>query len=252
MIKFDLNRDNLTFIGLVVIVFLLLGQCSRNATLVDEVNRLEQEVSVGEANIMASFDSIEIVKQRNGIMIGEVSAYQMSNLQLIKTNKQLANDYSKALNLNKKLKDVNTLLKAELVEKDSIIFNGSLNSDSTFTITDSADYGDENVRYVFVNGKLVDNQISGIINIEQRVKLYLSIQDIDGKKSLKLSTKYPFEDLQLQGISLIDTELNTYRKKGRWNISAGVGIGLTPSQAGLAVSPMLGVTLGYSPKWLQF
>ena len=103
MIKFDFNRDNLTFIGLVIVVLLLLGQCSSNASLREEINRLEEEVTVTENNLIASQDSVEIERKKNGTMIGEISAYQLTNDQLIKTNKQLANGYAKALDLNKKL-----------------------------------------------------------------------------------------------------------------------------------------------------
>lgn len=253
MIKLELNRDNLTFIGLVIVVLLLLGQCSSNASLREEINRLEEEVTVTEANLMASLDTVEITRKKNGTMLAEISIYQLSNEQLLKTNKKLASDYSNALDLNKKLKGVNTLLRAELADKDSIIFNSNLNSDSTFAFADSADYGDGNVRYIWVNGKLVDTKVIGEINIEQRVTLWAAIEEKDGLRNLKLSTKYPFDNLDLQGVSLINAELNNYRKKSRWNVNFGVGLGLIPSgQTGLSASPMVGIMLGYSPKWLQF
>ena len=253
MIKLELNRDNLTFIGLVIVVLLLLGQCSSNASLREEINRLEEEVTVTEANLMASLDTVEITRKKNGTMLAEISIYQLSNEQLLKTNKKLASDYSNALDLNKKLKGVNTLLRAELADKDSIIFNSNLNPDSTFAFADSADYGDGNVRYIWVNSKLVDTWVIGEINIEQRVTLWAAIEEKDGLRNLKLSTKYPFDNLDLQGVSLINAELNNYRKKSRWNVNFGVGLGLIPSgQTGLSASPMVGIMLGYSPKWLQF
>ena len=253
MIKLELNRDNLTFIGLVIVVLLLLGQCSSNASLREEINRLEEEVTVTENNLVASQDTVEIIRKKNGTMLAEISAYQLTNDQLIKTNKKLATDYAKALDLNKKLKGVNTLLKAEIADKDSIIFNSTLNADSTFSFTDSVDYGDGNYRYIWVNGKLVDTQVSGTIDIEQKIRLWAAIEEKNGLKSLKLSTKYPFDDVDLQGISLINDELNVYRKKSRWNINFGVGLGIVPSgQTGLAVMPTVGIMLGYSPKWLQF
>ena len=253
MIKLELNRDNLTFIGLVIVVILLLGQCSSNASLREEINRLEEEVTVTENNLVASQDTVEIIRKKNGTMLAEISAFQLTNDQLIKTNKQLATDYAKALDLNKKLKGVNTLLRAEIADKDSIIFNSTLNADSTFAFADSVDYGDGNYRYIWVNGKLVDTQVSGTIDIEQKIRLWAAIEEKDGLKSLKLSTKYPFDDIDLQGISLINDELNVYRKKSRWNINFGVGLGIVPSgQTGLAVMPTVGVMLGYSPKWLQF
>jgi len=253
MIKFDFNRDNLTFIGLVIVVLLLLGQCSSNASLREEINRLEEEVTVTENNLVASQDSVEIERKKNGTIIGEISAYQLTNDQLIKTNKQLANDYAKALDLNKKLKNVNVLLRAELAEKDSIIFNSTLSADSSFAFADSADYGDGNTRYITVSGKIDSNNVSGKINIVQNIRLWAAIEENNGLKSLKLSTKYPFDSLDLQGISLINKELNVYRKKSHWNVNAGIGLGIVPNgQTGLAITPTVGIMLGWSPKWLQF
>ena len=253
MIKLELNRDNITFIGLVIVVLLLLGQCSSNASLRDEIKGLKGQVTLGEANLMASQDSVEIERQRNGNMIAEISAFQMTNEQLVKTNKKLASDYAKALGLNKKLKGVNSLLKAEIADKDSVIFNSNLNPDSTFSFADSTDYGDGNYRYIWINGKLIDTKVTGVIDIEQKITLWSSIEEKDGKKSLKLSTKYPFDEINLQGISLVNAELNAYNKKSRWNINFGVGLGVIPNgTTGLAVTPTVGVMLGWSPKWLQF
>jgi len=253
MIKFDLNRDNLTFIGLVVVVLLLLGQCSSNASMREEINRLEEEVTVTENNLKASLDTVEIVRKKNGTILAEISAFQLTADQLNKTNKKLVTDYTKALDLNKKLKGVNTLLKAEIANKDSIIFNSTLNADSTFSFADSVDYGEGNYRYIWVNGRLMNTQVSGTIDIEQKIKLWAAIEEKDGLRKLKLSTKYPFDDFDLQGISLINDELNIYRKKSRWNINFGFGLGIVPSgQTGLAVTPTVGVMLGYSPKLLQF
>ena len=219
----------------------------------EEINRLEEEVTVTENNLVASQDSVEIERKKNGTIIGEISAYQLTNDQLIKTNKQLANDYAKALDLNKKLKNVNVLLRAELAEKDSIIFNSTLSADSSFAFADSADYGDGNTRYITVSGKIDSNNVSGKINIVQNIRLWAAIEENNGLKSLKLSTKYPFDSLDLQGISLINKELNVYRKKSHWNVNAGIGLGIVPNgQTGLAITPTVGIMLGWSPKWLQF
>ena len=57
MIKLDLNRDNLTFIGLVVMVLLLLGQCNRAARLDSEIIVLKTDLNVANANRVYPFQS---------------------------------------------------------------------------------------------------------------------------------------------------------------------------------------------------
>lgn len=253
MIKFELNRDNLTFIGLVIVVLLLLGQCSSNASLRDEIKVLKTEVTTANSNLTASQDSVEVEKKRNGYLQAEINSYEISAQDLKKVNAKLVKDYANALSLNRNLKDVNVLLRAELSKKDSILASGKIGPDSTFTLVDNKDYGDGSYRNIKVAGKIQDSTVNGTITLDQSIRLWMSIEKKDGLNVLKLSTKYPFDNFDIQGIDLINKEMNTYKKKSRWNISAGVGLGIVPNgQTGLAVMPTVGIMLGYSPKLLQF
>ena len=60
------------------------------------------------------------------------------------------------------------------------------------------------------------------------------------------------DDIKIEGIDLINNELNTYKKKSRWNVNFGIGMGLYPNNGTVTPAPFVGVVLGYSPKWLQF
>jgi hypothetical protein len=253
MIKFDLNRDNLTFIGLVIVVLLLLGQCSRNATLNQKIDDITTELNASNANVAAANDTVEVYKNRKGFLEAEIKAYQISADGLKKANAKLVKDYATALSLNKNLKNVNALLRAELKDKDSLLAQGAIMPDSTFILIDNQDYGDENYRNIKVAGKIQDSTVTGTITIDQSIRLWMAVEDIKGVKSLKLSTKYPFNSFDIQGIDLVNKDLNTYQKKSRWTVSAGVGLGIVPNgTTGLAVTPTVGIILGWSPKWLQF
>ena len=253
MIKLELNRENLSFITLIVLVLLLLGQCSSNASLRDEIKSLKAEVNTSNSNLLASQDSVEVEKNRNGYLQAEINSYEISVDDLKKVNAGLVKEYTTALSLNRNLKNVNTLLRAELGRKDSIIASGIISSDSTFTLTDNQDYGDGSYRNIKVSGKINDSIVDGTITLDQNIRLWMAIEKKDGLNTLKLSTRYPFDNFDIQGIDIINTELNTYKKKSRWTISAGVGLGIVPSgQTGLAVMPTVGVMLGWSPKLLQF
>lgn len=253
MIKLELNRENLTFITLVIVVLLLLGQCSSNASLKEEIATLKTEVNTANSNLVASQDKVEVEKKRNGYLQAEVTSYEISVSDLKKVNAKLVKEYANALSLNKNLKDVNVLLRAELAKKDSILASSAIRSDSTFTLVDNKDYGDGSYRNIKVDGKINSSTVDGIITLDQSIRLWMSIEKKDGLNTLKLSTKYPFDSFDIQGIDLINKEMNTYKKKSRWNISAGVGLGIVPNgQTGLAVMPTVGIMFGYSPKLLQF
>mgnify|MGYP001095220396 CR=1 FL=1 len=253
MIKLDLNRDNLTFIGLVVMVLLLLGQCNRAARLDSEIIVLKTDLNVANANTLAAMDSVEVIVNKNGYLQADIQSYQMTNTELLSKNAKLANEYAKALSLNKKLNNVNSLLRADLENKDSLLFYANINADSTFTFKDSADYGDGNSRSIILKGKIADGSINGNLSVYQTIRLWTAVEEKEGIKTLKLSTKYPMDALDIQGIQLINKELNTFQKKSRWNINFGVGVGVVPNATtGIAVTPFVGATLGWSPKWLQF
>jgi len=253
MIKFDFNRDNLTFIGLVIVVLLLLGQCSRNATLNQKIDEITVELNASNANIAAANDTVEVYKNRKGFLEAEIKTYQISAEGLKNANAKLTKDYVSSLSLNRNLKNVNSLLRAELRDKDSILANGTLMPDSTFILSDNQDYGDGSYRNIKVTGKIQDSTVNGTITLDQSIRLWMAVEDIKGVKSLKLATKYPFDNFDIQGIELVNKDLNTYQKKSRWNISAGIGLGVVPNgTTGLAVTPTVGIMLGWSPKWLQF
>ena len=117
---------------------------------------------------------------------------------------------------------------------------------------DSANYGDDNTRVVQIDGKINDGQVQGNLTIKQTITLMAVLENEDGVNSMRLSTKYPFDNMNIQGINLINKELNIYKKKSRWNVNFGLGYGIYQSGSILRVTPFVGATLGYSPKWLQF
>ena len=253
MIKFEFNRDNLTFIGLVIVVLLLLMQCGRNASLNEQLDQLETQINISTNNLQAANDTVEVYKNKNGYLNAEISTYKISAEELKKVNAGLIKKYTDALSLNKKLKNVNSLLMAEVSDKDSIIASTVLNVDSTFVLEDRQDYGDGNYRNIMVKGKLNNGQVNSVIEFDQKIKLLLAVEEVKGKSSLKLATKYPFDNFDIEGIDLVNTRMNQDTKKGRWNVNFGVGIGLVPSgSTGLILVPGVGVQLGWSPKWLQF
>ena len=252
MINVTINKDWIPFIVIAALAFVLLGQCSSNSALREDVKVLEVQVENERANYEAAHDSVEIYRNANGYLEAEIKTYVSTAEQLEVQNERLLKKYRKALNLNKDLEGVNLLLSSEIKLKDSLLISSTINADSTFMFKDSADFGDNNTRVVTLNGLIDSNQITGKLSIYQTISLLAALEKEDGVNRMRISTKYPFDDIKIEGIDLINNELNTYKKKSRWNMNFGVGYGIYPVDGSMRATPFVGVVFGYSPKWLQF
>lgn len=252
MINININKDWIPFIVIAVLAFLLLGQCSTNSALREDKANLKQEIVNAKSNLEAAQDSVEIYKTENGYLEAEIKIYVASGEDLADDYSSMVKKYQRVLRLNKKLEGVNALLSSEIELKDSLLIAANINPDSTFTFVDSVDYGDNNTRIVTLEGKIDSTQVTGKLSIYQTLTLLTALETEDGYNRMRISTKYPFNDINIEGIDLINNELNTYKKKSRWNVNFGVGLGLYPNDGFVSPAPFVGVTLGYSPKWLQF
>ena len=252
MINININKDWIPFIVIAALAFVLLGQCSANSALRDDKKELKLEIANAKSNLEASQDSVEIYKTENGYLEAEIKIYVASSEELSENYSDMVKKYQRVLRLNKKLEGVNALLSSEIKLKDSLLFASNIMSDSTFTFVDSVDYGDNNTRVVTLDGKIDSANVTGKISIYQTLTLLTALETEDGYNRMRISTKYPFDDINIEGIDLINNELNTYKKKSRWNMNFGVGLGLYPNDGFVSPAPFIGVTLGYSPKWLQF
>lgn len=252
MINININKDWIPFIVIAALAFVLLGQCSANSALRDDKKELKLEIANAKSNLEASQDSVEIYKTENGYLEAEIKIYVASSEELSEDYSDMVKKYQRVLRLNKKLEGVNALLSSEIKLKDSLLFASNIMSDSTFTFVDSVDYGDNNTRVVTLDGKIDSANVTGKISIYQTLTLLTALETEDGYNRMRISTKYPFDDINIEGIDLINNELNTYKKKSRWNMNFGVGLGLYPNDGFVSPAPFIGVTLGYSPKWLQF
>lgn len=252
MINININKDWIPFIVIAALAFLLLGQCSTNSALREDKANLKQEIVNAKSNLEAAHDSVEIYKTQNGYLEAEIKVYVASSEELANDYSGMVKKYQRVLRLNKKLEGVNALLSSEIELKDSLLIAAQINPDSTFRFVDSVDYGDNNTRVVTLEGKVDSAQVTGKLSIYQTLTLLTALETQDGYNRMRISTKYPFNDINIEGIDLINNELNKYKKKSRWNVNFGVGLGLYPNDGFVSPAPFVGVTFGYSPKWLQF
>jgi len=250
---------------ILVLIILMMGQCSRISGLKAERSALETKITRVENNILASNDSVVFYKNKQDYYISQISGFEKTKQELLDDKEQTYKKYVDALDLNKKLKGVNNLLKTQITTKDSIInsmMTVTNNSDGTSTINlaDNKDFGDNNWRR-FKGSVLVKRQgdtlsaLSSNFLYEQNIMLYSSLETIDGRKKIKIATKYPGINFNtIENISVIEDELNKVSKdkKMKFGVSMGVMYGATVIGNQVYLAPMFGVGFTITPKWLQF
>lgn len=262
----DKNRGLITFILGALFVLLFLKQCNKISDLKQEVKTANQTAQREVNNINAGLDSVRYYKNKNGKLVAEIKGYEFDVVNLREDQKKMILKYQTALNLNKKLNGVNTLLMVDLGLKDSLIANlrqSKIDSLTTKIDFDRADdFGNGNSRTfkgsVYVKRNYLTNELTAsnpLFVFDQKIKLVAAVDESTGVQQLKITTDYPglsFNDIE--NISLINTKLNQkLEKKAGWSIGLGFGVGacLTPGQV-VAFGPTVGLHAIWSPKWLRF
>lgn len=262
-----LTKTDILYIGLIVFILLFLHQCNSNASLKREIKQVEVVANRELNNYKASQDTIRIERNKNGELVAQKLAYEFDINSLTESNRKAIADYQKSLNLNKDIKNINSLLRAEIKLRDSIINSkGSVvvTSDSTSTINFSDTKNWDKYNWRRFNGTidvLRSKETNGLsvtsskFNYEQGIELKAAILNENGVNSLKITTPYPgIEFTNIENINLVNDKLNQKNeKKAGWSVGIGVGYGLnlTPNSV-ITVGPQIGIGLMWSPKWLRF
>ena len=259
------NKSTLGFVLGVLFVLLFLRQCEQTEKLKRDLKTTQETSDRNFNNYLASKDSIEIYKTGTGELISTIRSYEFDIINLKDDQKDMIKKYTNALNLNKDLNEVNTLISAELAIKDSLLASTSVvEIDSTtseikynkFDIFSKGNTrtltGSSTVR--FSGGKFYIIGESQF-NIDQTLSLNAKIENEEGSNRLKLSTTYPGLIISdIENINLINTKLNQrYEKKSGWSIGIGVGYGINlNNNQVISTGPSIGLGVYWSPKFLRF
>lgn len=246
---------------ILVLIILLMHQCNRTGKIKAINKGLEKKVERVAANVIAGQDSIRYYKNENDYLVSEISAYEFTAEELKNNANDLYAKYEDALGDIKKLERVNQLLSTEISIKETDTVYAFIESDSVLYFNDSTDYGDGNWRKW--NSKISlfekDNKLTGALNsfsYEQGIKLYSSVEEVKGIKKINIATKYPGLTFNsIEGISLIEDEINKAKEdnKSRVRLGLGVGYGLTFTTGNLVYhGPQVGLFLTYTPKLFNF
>ena len=106
-----------------------------------------------------------------------------------------------------------------------------------------------------LNNDEIIHRLDDKFDIKQNIKLYASIDESNGYKQVKMASSYPgLNVLDIENINLINNKLNEVpKKRDRWVMGVGVGYGVSlVNGSTLSLSPWIGASLLWTPKWLQF
>lgn len=262
--QFFSKKSLVIFIAGALFILLFLRQCNKIDDLKRQVEIVKEDSNRNLNNYLASKDSIRVLEAKNGNLISEKRSFEFDLANLQKDQKDLLAKYKGALNLNRDLNRINSLLAADIKIKDSLLARTtSIQIDSLTTRLDFKrfdDFGKGNSRNL-LGSMYVRKTPTGIdysdatFNITQTINLLAAIENVDGADQLKISTAYPGLTFgNIENINLINTRLNQKPvKKGGFAIGFGVGYGINlNNNQVISTGPSIGLGLYYSPKWLRF
>lgn len=260
-----LTKTDILYIGLIIFILIFIQQCNLNSKLKKEIESTKTISDRNLNNYKASLDTIKFIRNREGLLIAEKLAYVYDINLLTSENKTQLEKYINALQLNKKLKGVNSVLSVELKIKNQIVNSKSeVNqlSDSLYSLSfsDSINWDKYNWRRfnstidIQTNNKQV-SIIKSNFNWQQGIELKTAIITENGINSLRVTSSHPdVEFTNIENINLINDKLNQKQtKKAGWSIGVGGGFGTNlSSNQNVTISPYIGVGIYWSPKWLRF
>ena len=262
-----ITKTDILYIGLIIFILISIYQCDSNDKLNQEIELTQEIANRNYNNLKASQDTIKFERNKNGELIAIKLAYEFDINELTSENKKIIEKYQKSLGFNKDLKGVNSLLRAEIRVKDSIINAHSSivnTSDSTATISISDEKNWDKYNWRRFNGTvdvLRDTKTNNIkvvsnhFNIEQGIELKAAIINDRGINRLKITSPSPgVLFTNIENINLINSKLNKKNeKKSGWSVGAGIGYGINlNNNQGISVGPSINVGLIWSPEWLRF
>ena len=253
-------KDIIWFVIVLIIVFVLMSQCSSK-------NKLENEVDILTNNTYALSDSIRNYKDELGNMVAEKHALQLSQDEMEKTIGELKKkntEYVSYINTNIGLKD--TIYVEKVVYKD-VVIDTITNTESGTIHLEKNDQFNKSKRYISANipytVKYPSNLTVGNSEfvVEQNIFVEGTItRDNKTKETMfYLKTDYPGVSFN-SGNAIVATNGKQYDRDARKRHGIGISIGPSfgyyyfyPTQS---FKPAVGlsITIGYTftPKAFQW
>ena len=277
-----LNKDNLNkaypvvtsrgfmLLCIAVLLLLFLKQCN-------ETSHAETEAKREHNNYMAMSDSVRTIKNANGILVQEKSAFEIKVSELTRDQKKIIEQLN--LKSNGKGNTPKTVIQIVTEYRDNIVgipsriskdpngkdyidfkyapeFPGknklSISGKTSYSLSLSRDPKDSSKYISSINPGTTD------LSIEQNIEISTGLYRDPKTKRLmtRVSTTYP--NLTFNEINSFDItdnkETKQVLKSARKNFGVGFnfGLGMVGNSTGIGPGFYMGVGLHYSPKFLQF
>lgn len=259
------NKGLIKYLILGILVFLLLKQCNQTQNLKTEIKQVETVANRYYNNLLASQDSIQTFKNKQGDLVSQISSFEFEVNTLSKENKKLLRSYQNVIHVNEKLKDINTAISTKLKISDSLINTQSKityqNNDSIkIELNDYKKWDKYNWRRFDTTIQLLKNDSMFNVNrsnivLKEALSLKMAILKVDGLNELRISTPHPnVKFTQIENINLVNDKLNpALQKPKNWGIGVGIQYGLNLNNEQIInTGPAIGIGIYYSPSWLRW
>jgi hypothetical protein len=274
-----MRRDLYYFIGIAILALLLFRTCNVESSLKKEIENKDKEIARIESNLLAERDSVETYRSKNGSLVAEISAFQITEKELKEKYAYLFKEWEREKN---KPPRIIIEPRIEIREKivDFAVFDKQNGKEGTIYFSSDTSYSDGNYRKI--SGSLPfrlnyfsknDSSLLGFDTLKNYAKVYPGNIEINnttgislitglrknkqtGRPEIWAETKYPGVTFtSLKGADIISDEVSkktarSFRKE--FAIGVHFGYGANFSTDGLRYGFNMGVGLNYSPRWLQF
>ena len=254
---------------IVIMILLFLKQCGETA-------HMEAEAKREHNNYLASLDSVRIIKNENGHLIQEKSAYELKASELSKSQKDLihqlglkssgrGNTPNSVINIVTEIRD--SVKIASTIVKDpngdesiNFLHNPLMPGNNRLKITGKTPYTISIHVDPLDSTKYIATILPGLtaLNLEQNIDITTGIyRDPKTKRMMtRVTTTYPgltFSDINSFDITdNADTRNALKAARKEFGLGIQLGYGISGSPAGLLPGFYIGFGVHYSPRFLQF
>jgi len=265
------KRNDKYGIGLIaLLIAVLFLQCNQSRRLKRDLQLEKEKVEREINNNKAAEDSLRLVRLENGDLATTIRSYEFDIQNLKEKEKELLRKYDDLTAGYKKLRGINSLIKAdlELTEKILAETQATFINDTTIALTFSEYdiFSEGNTRMISGTSALSISQldkprlISTDIQLDQTIRLKALIDDLEEGPSLVIATDYPgititdIENINLINSKLRAKEIDDYvSNSSSVGFGLGVGYGLNYTGEGtFTPGPTINLGLFWSPKKLRF
>lgn len=254
---------------IVIMILLFLKQCGETA-------HMEAEAKREHNNYLASLDSVRIIKNENGHLIQEKSAYELKASELSKSQKDLihqlglkssgrGNTPNSVINIVTEIRD--SVKIASTIVKDpngdesiNFLHNPLMPGNNRLKITGKTPYTISIHVDPLDSTKYIATILPGLtaLNLEQNIDITTGIyRDPKTKRMMtRVTTTYPgltFNDINSFDITdNADTRKALKSARKEFGLGVQLGYGISGSSTGLTPGFYIGFGVHYSPRFLQF